>query len=100
MRKKILMIAGIIAILATPLTQIALAQSLTDGQVTKIDESAGKISLRHGPMKKLDMEDPMTMVYRVQDPAMLKQVKVGDKVKFDADRVNGALTVTKIEKVK
>lgn len=100
MRKKILMIAGIIAILATPLTQIALAQSLTDGQVTKIDESAGKITLRHGPMKKLDMEDPMTMVYRVQDPAMLKQVKVGDKVKFDADRVNGQFTVMKIEKVK
>ena len=42
----------------------------------------------------------MTMVYTVQDPAMLKQVKVGDKVKFDADRVNGALTVTKIEKAK
>lgn len=100
MRKKILMIAGIIAILATPLTQIALAQSLTDGQVTKIDESAGKITLRHGPMKKLDMEDPMTMVYRVQDPAMLKQVKVGDKVKFDADRINGQFTVTKIQTAK
>ena len=96
MRKKILM--GILAFLAMPLSQVALAQALTDGQVTKIDESAGKITLRHGPMKKLDMEDPMTMVYRVQDPAMLKQVKVGDKIKFDADRVNGQLTVTKIQK--
>lgn len=98
MFKRILMVAGFLATLAMPLSQVALAQALTDGQVTKIDESAGKITLRHGPMKKLDMEDPMTMVYRVQDPAMLKQVKVGDKIKFDADRVNGQLTVTKIQK--
>lgn len=98
MRKTILTTAGILAILAMPLSPVAIAQALTDGQVTKIDESAAKITIRHGPMKKLDMEDPMTMVYRVQDPAMLKQVKVGDKIKFDADRVNGQLTVTKIQK--
>lgn len=100
MRKMLLMAACIVAAVATPLPHAALAQALTDGQVTKIDESAGKITLKHGPMKKLDMEDPMTMVYRVQDPAMLKQLKAGDKVKFDADRVNGQFTVTKIEKVK
>ena len=98
MRKTILTTASILAILAVPLSPVAFAQALTDGQVTKIDESAAKITIRHGPMKKLDMEDPMTMVYRVQDPAMLKQVKVGDKIKFDADRVNGQLTVTKIQK--
>jgi Cu/Ag efflux protein CusF len=40
----------------------------------------------------------MTMVFRVQDAGMLKQVKAGDKVKFSAERVNGALTVTKIQK--
>ena len=70
------------------------------GQVIKIDASAGKITLKHGPIKKLDMEDGMTMVFKVQDPAMLTQVKVGDKVKFDADRVNGQITVTNIEKSK
>ena len=73
---------------------------LDPGQVTKIDESAGKITLKHGPIKKLDMNEGMTMVFRVQDPAMLKQVKVGDKVNFDADRVNGQIAVTKIEKRK
>ena len=31
---------------------------------------------------------------------MLKAVKAGDKVKFDADQVNGQLTVTTIEKTK
>ena len=80
---------------------VALAQSdLVDGQVIKIDESAGKITLRHGPFKKFDMADGMTMVFRVLDPAMLKAVKVGDKVKFDAERVNGPFTVIKMEKTK
>lgn len=46
------------------------------------------------------MEDEMTMVFRVQDPAMLKQVKVGDKVKFDAERAPAGITVTKIQKSK
>lgn len=72
-----------------------------NGEVRKIDEAANKITLKHGPIKSLDMEeDGMTMVFRVKDPAMLKQIKVGDKVKFDADRVNGQITVTKIEKAK
>lgn len=78
------------------LTTAAVAQSVS-GEVTKIDKAQGKITLRHGPIKNLDM-DGMTMVFRVQDPKMLDNVKVGDKVKFDADRVNGQLTVTKIQK--
>lgn len=77
----------------------AAAQS-ADGEVRKIDEAAGKITLKHGPIKSLDMDEGMTMVFRVGDPAMLKQVKVGDKVKFDAERVNGQITVTKIQKTK
>ena len=53
------------------------------GEVKKIDEAAGKITLTSGPLKSLGMdEDNMTMVFRVQDPAMLKSVKVGDKVQF------------------
>ncbi|MDU6731004.1 MAG: copper-binding protein, partial [Bradyrhizobium sp.] len=57
----------------------ALAQAaMANGEVKKIDEAAGKITLKHGPIKNLDMnEDGMTMVFRVQDPSMLKQVKVG-----------------------
>jgi len=77
-----------------------LAQTVpADGQVTKINAKDNKITLRHGPIKNLDM-DSMTMVFRVKDPAMLKQVKVGDKVKFEADRVEGRLTVIKIQKTK
>jgi Cu(I)/Ag(I) efflux system protein CusF len=66
------------------------------GEVTKVDESAGKITIKHAPIKKFDME-AMTMVFQAQDPAMLKQVKAGDKIKFEADKVNGQFTVMKIE---
>src|SRR5579871_1447164 len=69
-----------------------------DGQIVRVDEAAKKITIRHGAFKKFDMEEPMTMVYAVQDPAMLASVKPGDKVKFDADRVNGQFTVIKIER--
>lgn len=88
-------------VLSVMFATATLAQApMVNGQVTKIDEAAGKITLKHGPIKKLDMNEGMTMVFRAQDPAMLKQVKVGDKVKFDADRINGQITVTKIEKAK
>lgn len=72
---------------------------MIDGQVTKIDESAGKITIKHGPIKKWDM-DSMTMVFRVQDPEMLKVLKPGDKLKFDVERINGQMTITKIERKK
>ena len=78
----------------------AWAQALTDGVVRKVDASANKITIKHGPMKKFDMEDGMTMVYAVKDPALLKSVKAGDKIKFDADHTNGQYIVTRIEKAK
>ena len=77
----------------------ALAEPSVDGEVTKVDESAGKVTVKHGPIAKLDME-PMTMVFRVAEPDMLKAVKPGDKIKFDADRVNGAITITEMKKTK
>lgn len=99
---KIMKAAMIAATIASALVinGTAFAQSV-NGEVKKIDEAANKITLKHGPIKALDMMDEgMTMVFTVQDAAMLKRVKVGDKVKFDADRVNGKITVTKIEKAK
>lgn len=76
----------------------AAAQSV-NGTVTKVDESQGKLTINHGPIKNLDMEG-MTMVFKAGDPAMLKGLKSGDKIKFDADRVNGQITVTKLQKTK
>lgn len=94
---RIIVVTAAIAFTGT----VALAQAeLIDGQVTKIDESAGKITIKHGPLKKFDMDEGMTMVFRAADPAMLKAVKAGDKVKFVPERVNGQFTVTRIEKAK
>lgn len=79
----------------------ALAQGAAiSGEVKKIDEGAGKITLKHGPAKSLGMDQPMTMVYRVKDPAMLKEVKVGDKVTFEAEEAASGYTVTKLQKAK
>ena len=100
MRQFDLVVAGLLALTSAAAVQTAIAQEITDGQVTKIDESAGKITLRHGPIKKFEMEEGMTMVFKAQDPAMLKSVKVGDKVKFEADRVNGQFTVIKLQKAR
>ncbi|WP_409190168.1 copper-binding protein [Bradyrhizobium sp. RDM4] len=83
------------------LTVSAIAQaSSISGEVKKIDESAGKITLKHGAAKNFGMDQPMTMVYRVKDPALLKQVKVGDKVTFEAEEVPSGYTVTKLQKAK
>ena len=82
-----------------PLAASAQTDDFVNGLVTKIDESAGKITIKHGPIKKFDME-PMTMVFRAADPAILKAVKPGDKVRFVPDRINGQFTITKIEKAK
>jgi Cu/Ag efflux protein CusF len=78
----------------------AAQTAMVDGQVTRVDAAQGKITLRHGPIPKFDMTEGHTMVFQVSDPAMLTAVKVGDKVKFDADKVNGKFTIMKIEKAK
>jgi Cu(I)/Ag(I) efflux system protein CusF len=80
---------------------IAIAQSASgiSAKVEKVDESAGKVTLDHAAIPGLDMP-AMTMVYKVQDSKMLKSVKSGDKVKFNINKINGQLTVTKIDKAK
>jgi Cu/Ag efflux protein CusF len=75
------------------------APALSDGEIRKVDKGAGKVTIRHGELKNLDMP-PMTMVFRVRDPAMLDKLKEGDKVKFTAGKVNGNYTVMEVEVVK
>ena len=76
--------------------QATASAELTDGEVKKIDKDSGKITLRHGELKNLNMA-AMTMVFRVKDPAMLEQVQVGSKVRFAADRVGGAITIVQLQ---
>ena len=73
---------------------------MVEGQVKKVDKSAGKVTLAHGPLTNLGMNMAMTMAFRVKDAAWLDQMKEGDKIRFMAENVNGALTVVKFESVK
>ena len=87
------------AAMLTIATAAAAADAIT-GEVKKIDEGAGKITLKHGAAKSLGMDEGMTMVYRVKDPAMLKELKVGDKVTFEAEEAASGYTVTKLQRSK
>jgi Cu(I)/Ag(I) efflux system periplasmic protein CusF len=79
---------------ATPAA--AKAAEMSEGEVRKIDAGSKKITLKHGPLKNLDMP-PMTMAFEVADAAMLSHVKVGDKVRFVAANPGGRLTITQLE---
>ncbi len=72
---------------------------MADGEVKKIDKDAGKITLKHGDIKNLDMPG-MTMVFTVKDKSLLNKVQPGDKVKFRAISDNGKLMVTDVQPVK
>lgn len=98
MKSIVTLLALVLALALAP--AVATAQALIDGTVTKVDASASKITIRHGPIKKFDMDEGMTMVFTVKDPALLTKAKAGEKVKFDADNVNGQFVVTRIEKAK
>ena len=69
---------------------------MADGEVRKVDRDARKITIRHGEIKNLDMP-AMTMVFQIKDPAMLENVRAGDKIKFKAEKSGGAMVVTEIQ---
>ena len=73
-------------------------ESMSTGEVKKVDKSTGKLTIKHGPLENLGM-GAMTMVFRAKDSVMLDQVNVGDKIRFVAEEPNGQLTVTKLEKL-
>ena len=78
---------------------IQLAQgAMIDGEVRKVDMSAGKITIRHGAIPKYDMATPMTMVFPARDPSMLNGLAAGDKAVFDVEKEGGSLTIIQIRK--
>jgi Cu(I)/Ag(I) efflux system protein CusF len=81
---------------AAALAATSFAQGTTEAEVRKVDKSAGKVTLKHGEIKNLDMP-PMTMVFTAKDPALLDKVKAGDKVMFSAEKQGGQYVVTAIE---
>lgn len=75
---------------------LVFAQAMTDAEVRKVDAARGKITLKHGEIKNLDMP-AMSMAFAVKDPAMLSRVQPGDKVRFTADKIKGVYTLTSLE---
>ena len=88
--------AAALTVAVSPLAWAQAATDMTDAEVRKIDKENNKITLKHGEIKNLDMPG-MTMVFQLKDAAMLDKLKPGDKVKFKAEKIGGAYTVTVIE---
>ena len=80
-------------------SKMAMAPAMTDGEIRKIDKDAGKMTIKHGEIKHMDMP-PMTMVFAAGDKAMLDRVKVGDKVRFVVVQDKGRMVVTEIQAAK
>ena len=96
MRASVLALALVIASSTLALAQ-APARDMAEAEVRKVDKDASKITLKHGPIKNLDMP-PMTMVFQVKDAALLDKVAAGDKVRFTAEQQQGAYVMTGVEK--
>ena len=90
-------LAALMALLVLPASvAFALDTELSDGEIRKVDRQQQKLTIRHGPLRNLDMPG-MTMVFGVKDPAMLEGLAPGSKVRFQAESINGKLVVTRIE---
>ncbi|MDQ3060884.1 MAG: copper-binding protein [Pseudomonadota bacterium] len=108
---RLLAAAALAAIVLAPLSALAQSQTepgktetvqaaaLTDGEVRKIDKDAGKLTIKHGEIRHLEMPG-MTMVFTVKDKALLDNVKVGNKIEFMVIRENGRMVVTQIQPTK
>lgn len=98
---KILVLLLGVVMIQPLMPHMAAAQdtAMTEGEVRRIDKDAQKITLRHGPIKNLGMPS-MTMVFQVKDSALLDKVNPGDKVRFQAEKINGGIVVTEIEAIK
>jgi Cu(I)/Ag(I) efflux system periplasmic protein CusF len=73
------------------------AKDMAEAEVRKVDKDAKKVTLKHGPIKNLDMPS-MTMVFQVRDPALLDKLVAGEKIMFTAEQLQGAMVVTSVEK--
>lgn len=97
MKKTLLQQIGLATMLGLSLPLAAIAQTeLSDGEIRKIDKDNKKLTIKHGDIKNLDMPG-MTMVFQVKEPAMVDQVKVGDKIRFRAEKAASGFMVTELQ---
>jgi Cu/Ag efflux protein CusF len=91
-----LLVASFLVLPSLPALAQGGPSDTVDGEVRRLDKANGKISIRHGPLPNLDMP-AMTMVFRVADPTIFDKVKVGDKIRFVTEKVDGQFTVKSYE---
>ncbi|MDD5295396.1 MAG: copper-binding protein [Rhodocyclaceae bacterium] len=77
----------------------AKSTALSEGTVKKLDKAKNRVTIAHGPIANLDM-GAMTMTFVVAKPASLDKVKVGDKVRFQAEEGKDDLMINRLEVVK
>jgi len=92
-----LFLALLTGLLTALLTAPTAQAQPTEGEVRKIDKPKARVTLRHAEIKSLDMP-PMTMVFRVRDTQLLDTLTLGDKVRFEVEKLNAELTVTQLVK--
>ncbi|MEW7866889.1 copper-binding protein [Aeromonas diversa] len=80
-----------------PEQPVAGAQVMTKGVITKVDQEAGKVGIRHEAIANLGMP-PMTMIFKAADPALLEGLKSGDAVEFFAEKRDGALVLVSLSR--
>ncbi len=74
-----------------------IAKEMSEAEVRKVDKDSKKVTLKHGPIKNLDMPS-MTMVFQVRDEKLFDKLTAGEKIKFTAEQLQGAFVVTSVEK--
>ncbi len=74
-----------------------MIKDMAEAEVRKVDKDAKKVTLKHGPIKNLDMPG-MTMVFQVRDEKLFDKLVSGEKIKFTAEQLQGAYVVTGVEK--
>lgn len=71
------------------------ASQLASGRIVAIDPAAGRITLDYRPLPLLP--EGGVRIFTVEDPASLKGLSAGDRVRFEVEREGRGFVVTRLE---
>lgn len=89
-------VAAAVAVPAIASAQADGVQAKASGEVRRVDQANGKVTIKHGAIPELELT-AMTLVYRAS-PELLVPVKAGDNIRFTATRKDGQYWVISIER--
>ena len=82
---------------ANPPVSASTPQEMATAEVRRVDKEAKKVTLKHGPIKSLDMP-PRTMVFQVRDERLFDKLVAGEQIRFSAEQLQGAFVLTSVER--